>query len=45
MNKKVKGSESQIAYLKMRITKYDLTKKELNGLPKDTNTYQSVGRM
>jgi chaperonin cofactor prefoldin len=45
MNQRVKVSEGQIAYLKMQITKCDLTNKELNDLPKETNTYQSAGRM
>lgn len=45
MNQKVKVSEGQIAFLKMQITRCDLTNKELTELPKETNTYQSAGRM
>lgn len=45
MNHKVKVSEGQIAALKRNITRCDLTDKELNELPKKTNTYHSVGRM
>ena len=45
MNQKVKVSEGQIAFLKMQIAKYELTNKELHDLPKETNTYQSAGRM
>ena len=45
MNQKVKLSEGQIAALKRDITRCDLTTKELNELPKGTNTYESVGRM
>ena len=45
MNQRVKVSEGQIAFLKMQITRCDLTNKELNDLPKETKTYQSAGRM
>ena len=42
---KIKISEIQIEQLKSTITRARLTEKELDSLPPETRTYESVGRM